>query len=171
MSKKSQTAMEFLLTYGWAILVAIVAIAALAYFGVLTPNTFLPERCQGPSGMDCVDLVSTGTNNVTFVLRNNNGGHIRIQKIASMEGDCIINSGPALFNVSGGNTLYNQIIYNKATEVSLPRDVDNSEQFGLTILCSKIIKKGNFKIAVTLQYLKSDTGLTHNALISINAKK
>lgn len=34
-NKKSQAAMEFLMTYGWAILVVLAAIAALAYFGVL----------------------------------------------------------------------------------------------------------------------------------------
>jgi len=42
--KKSQAAMEFLMTYGWAILVVLVAIAALAYFGVLSPEKFLPDR-------------------------------------------------------------------------------------------------------------------------------
>ena len=36
--KKSQAAMEFLMTYGWAILVVLAAIAALAYFGVLNPE-------------------------------------------------------------------------------------------------------------------------------------
>jgi uncharacterized protein (UPF0333 family) len=37
--KKSQAAMEFLMTYGWAIIVVLVAISALAYFGVLSPKT------------------------------------------------------------------------------------------------------------------------------------
>ena len=31
--KKSQAAMEFLMTYGWAIVIVLVAIGALAYFG------------------------------------------------------------------------------------------------------------------------------------------
>ena len=39
-SKKSQVAMEFLMTYGWAILVAIIAIGVLAYFGVFSPSTY-----------------------------------------------------------------------------------------------------------------------------------
>ena len=34
-NNKSQAAMEFLMTYSWAILVVLVAIGALAYFGVL----------------------------------------------------------------------------------------------------------------------------------------
>lgn len=41
--KKSQAALEFLFTYGWAILVILVAIGALAYFGVLSPCKVYPE--------------------------------------------------------------------------------------------------------------------------------
>ncbi len=36
--KRGQAAMEFLMTYGWAILAAIVAIGVLAYFGVFNPS-------------------------------------------------------------------------------------------------------------------------------------
>ena len=42
--KKAQGAMEFLMTYGWAILVVLLVISSLAYFGVLNPARFLPER-------------------------------------------------------------------------------------------------------------------------------
>jgi hypothetical protein len=44
--KKSQAAMEFLMTYGWAILVVLVAIGVLAYFGVFNLHTNL-EANQG----------------------------------------------------------------------------------------------------------------------------
>ena len=54
MYKKSQAAMEFLMTYGWAILVVLAAIAALAYFGVLSPEKFLPEKCVLAPGLACV---------------------------------------------------------------------------------------------------------------------
>ncbi len=43
--KKGQAALEFLMTYGWAILVVLAAVGALAYFGVLSPGKFLPEKC------------------------------------------------------------------------------------------------------------------------------
>jgi hypothetical protein len=52
--KKSQAAMEFLMTYGWAILVVLAAIAALAYFGVLSPEKFLPEKCLMETGFTCI---------------------------------------------------------------------------------------------------------------------
>ncbi|MBI5803364.1 hypothetical protein HY448_01620 [Candidatus Pacearchaeota archaeon] len=43
MNKKSQ-AIDFIMTYGWAILVVLVAIAALAYFGGLSPNKSKQEE-------------------------------------------------------------------------------------------------------------------------------
>ena len=41
--RKSQAAMEFLLTYGWAMLVVIVGISSMAHFGVLDPYRYVPK--------------------------------------------------------------------------------------------------------------------------------
>ena len=72
---KGQAAMEFLMTYGWAILVVLVAIGALAYFGVLNPETLLPEKCliQSGSGLFCEkNLVNADAtaDSVTLRLKN-----------------------------------------------------------------------------------------------------
>ena len=74
-SRKSQAAMEFLLTYGWAILVVLVAIGALSYFGVLSPDRLLPSKCILPSGIACTDFKVDGgaAQTVTIVLRNGLG--------------------------------------------------------------------------------------------------
>jgi len=42
-NKKGQAAMEFLMTYGWAILIVLVAIAALYFMGVFSPP--ISEKC------------------------------------------------------------------------------------------------------------------------------
>lgn len=55
MNKRAQAALEFLMTYGWAILVVLAAIGALAYFGVLNPANFLPAKCVASPGITCVD--------------------------------------------------------------------------------------------------------------------
>jgi len=57
LNKKAQEGVEFLMTYGWAILVVLACIGALAYFGVLNPERFMPEKCILPSGMACTDFV------------------------------------------------------------------------------------------------------------------
>lgn len=71
MHKKAQAAMEFLMTYGWAILVVLVAIGALAYFGVLSPEKLLPEKCiiSSGSGLFCDDFAAT-TDTVTIQFKN-----------------------------------------------------------------------------------------------------
>lgn len=69
MRKKGQAAMEFLMTYGWAILVVLAAVAALAYFGVLNPDRFMPEKCTFPSGFACLDSVGN-TSVITMRVQN-----------------------------------------------------------------------------------------------------
>ena len=72
MVKKGQAAMEFLMTYGWAILVVLVAIGALAYFGVLNPSRFLPRNCLLVPGLGCDDFKVTATE-IQLFLRNGIG--------------------------------------------------------------------------------------------------
>jgi len=43
--KKAQAAMEFLMTYGWAILIVVVVLGALIYLKVLSPDKMMPEKC------------------------------------------------------------------------------------------------------------------------------
>ncbi|MBI4399599.1 hypothetical protein HY570_02520 [Candidatus Micrarchaeota archaeon] len=50
-NRKGQAAMEYLMTYGWAILVIILVLALLLYLGVFAPST--PEACRGPAGWTC----------------------------------------------------------------------------------------------------------------------
>ena len=80
MNKKGQAAMEFIMTYGWAILVVLVAIAALAYFGVLSPGKYLPEKCVPAAGIGCSSFKAT-TTGVDLILQNALGKDIVITDI------------------------------------------------------------------------------------------
>jgi len=71
--RKGQAAMEFLMTYGWAILVVLAAVGALAYFGVLSPSRFIPEKCYLSGGIGCTDFTATTDGDVTIVLQNGAG--------------------------------------------------------------------------------------------------
>ena len=66
--KKSQAALEFLTTYGWAFLVIWIMIGTLAYLGILSPGKILPNRCNFGSEFQCVDYQISATAN-TFKLR------------------------------------------------------------------------------------------------------
>jgi hypothetical protein len=54
-TKRAQSALEFLTTYGWAFLVILIMIGALSYFGVLDPSRFLPEKCVFVQPLGCQD--------------------------------------------------------------------------------------------------------------------
>ncbi len=83
MQKKGQAAMEFLMTYGWAILAAIIAIGVLAYFGVFSPGRLVAgaATANAPFGISAHNVLSTGTNDGTVNI------------------DMIQNSGDTLQNV------------------------------------------------------------------------
>ena len=80
--RKGQAAMEFLMTYGWAILVVLVVIGALAYFGVLSPSTLLPEKCTFPVSLSCTDHNVGGTS-LTLILQNGAGRDMTVTRIAA----------------------------------------------------------------------------------------
>lgn len=82
MSKKSQAALEFLMTYGWAIMVVLAAIGALAYFGVLDPQKFISEKCVSSAPLTCIggkaymnstSLLIVLSNNADYTLQLNYG--------------------------------------------------------------------------------------------------
>lgn len=85
--KRAQAAMEFLMTYGWAILVVLVVIGALAYFGVLNPQNLLPERCELQQGFYCKDyrvVAVTGTTDwINFTFQNGRGTGMMLGRVTA----------------------------------------------------------------------------------------
>jgi len=78
--KKAQTAMEYLTTYGWAILIMIVVVAVLFYLGVLSPQT--PTYCNFPAGFSCVSYqLSAGTGKLYLVVGQATGRTIVVKGI------------------------------------------------------------------------------------------
>ena len=86
--RKAQAAFEYLTTYGWAVLTALVAIGALAYFGFLNPNNLLPNRCDFGKQLECVEYRIRDEGALGYVdlqIRNNFGKDINITEVAGEE--------------------------------------------------------------------------------------
>jgi len=87
-SRKGQAALEYIVTYGWAFLVLLVAVGALAYFGVINPGKWLPTKCDLGAQLECVDyqILAAGSDGgagvvgprIDLYLRNNFGKDISI---------------------------------------------------------------------------------------------
>jgi len=81
MQKKGQAAMEFLMTYGWAILAAVIAIGVLAYFGVFSPGKYVTGNAvvNPPFYVNAQNIKASA--GVTLELRDNGGEDYTIQSV------------------------------------------------------------------------------------------
>ncbi len=141
-SRSAQAAMEFLMTYGWAILVVLAAIAALAYFGVLSPEKFLPEKCILQPGIACVSH-KVETSQVTLVISNGLGRTI------------IINS----IDVGGCSGTFDETMLS-----------GTDHTFVIGGSCSNGAQKEKFKADIEMGYTEKDTNLTKTSFGNINSK-
>ena len=83
MHKKSQAALEYLSTYGWALLVVIVTLAILYSSGLLNYNKLLPSTCTFTSQFECIDFdVDHASSQISFLLVNSIGETIHVDNIS-----------------------------------------------------------------------------------------
>ena len=68
----AQSAMEYLMTYGWAILIIAVVLAALFELGVFNGSNLAPQACIAESGFICKNPVYTA-NGITFTFGQTTG--------------------------------------------------------------------------------------------------
>ncbi|MBI2575400.1 hypothetical protein HYV82_05955 [Candidatus Woesearchaeota archaeon] len=156
MAKKAQAAMEFLMTYGWAILVVLVVIGALAYFGVLSPDTLLPEKCTLPILLNCKDHKVTDTSvtdTIMLSILNGAGRDMRIyginltsDAISSTGGIC--STGTISVDLANGDT------------AAFTADKDSPPTAAKCVLADTGRSKNRYKIQVTYSWLDS-TSTTH----------
>tara|TARA_Y100000310_G_scaffold336633_1_gene421708 strand:- start:336 stop:821 length:486 start_codon:yes stop_codon:yes gene_type:complete len=148
--KKSQAALEFLMTYGWAILVVLVAIGALAYFGVLSPDKFLPEKCQFPAGLACNDFkIRAATDDLQIVVRNSLGSSISAAEFTIVDPN---NADAVICATSGAQTFNN----GEQKTIKIPAGAGT---------CSPALTAGNkFGYDILVTYTNDDSGLTGKSI-------
>lgn len=154
MSKKGQAAMEFLMTYGWALLVVLIAIAALAFFGLLNPSKFLPTKCEIAPGLTCMDY-NAKTNNadesggdypndvITILLNNGIGETIKLSEMNIT--DCSDGTPNTGINSTIGT-------------------IAEGETKKITVNCSGMVPETRFKSDIIFKYNTTieDVSLSHS---------
>jgi hypothetical protein len=142
MNKRGQAALEFMMTYGWAILAAIIAIGILAYFGVFSPGKYVTGNAiiEAPFYIETSLINSSG---VYLDLLYNGGYNIIISNISV--DFCGENTTPISLN-DGSNQL-----------IVIPCDL--SGNIGET-------KKGEISIA----YTRSEGVLSYDSAGTITGK-
>jgi hypothetical protein len=164
--RKGQAAMEFLMTYGWAILVVLAAIGALAYFGVLNVKSYLPEQCFGPAGLDCLDKPSADAakKTITFAFKNNLGNSINFTNAGNSSGDCGTDAEHGVFITDSEGNKVN--IKNVGEDIK----IENEEIAIATFNCTAADElEPKIAAELWLQYVSLKTGVSKKASFSIKA--
>ncbi len=73
---KAQSAMEYLMTYGWAILIIAVVLGALFSLGVFNGASLLGTSCVAGSGYLCQNPVLSTSGQLTFTFGQNTGANV-----------------------------------------------------------------------------------------------
>lgn len=158
MVRRGQAAMEFLMTYGWAILIVVIAVAALAAFGVFSPSNFAQEKClaDSPTGITCNTkaAVNPTANTIQMAVTNGAGSNVNITDIKTTGKSCTVSSWD-LENSTGGSIKYTEI--------------GGGQVFKITVNCNSIT--GNlFKDTFTVDYTDLDNNLDQHSNIDVIAK-
>ena len=94
MFRKGQAAMEYLMTYGWAILIVVIVAAALFALGVFNPATFVGQSATGFPNLGLPESGSWQLNSngdFNLIIENNLASQINITNItATIGGQTII---------------------------------------------------------------------------------
>ena len=140
--KKSQSAMEYLMTYGWAILVVLIALAALFYMGVFDSSDV--GQSAGVSGPFTYDT-KVGTGGLSITLK---GGAIQSATLKSLT----------------LNSVTIPITSCSSTSIT------GTEQ--KTIYCNNpsIVLSSNNALKVNLDYIGLQSSLSHNLDLSATPK-
>ena len=116
----AQSAMEYLMTYGWAILIMAVVLAALFELGVFNGSNLAPQACIAQAGFVCRNPVYTA-NGITFTFGQTTGRDYYGDWIFVAAQDEALNSNGIPINFTGNVVNdYNAVQVGSSTNVLIP---------------------------------------------------
>lgn len=146
--RRGQAAMEFLVTYGWAFLVVLVMVGALAYFGVLNPQNLVSDRCIAPPGFSCEDYQVSSTDGVMIKLKNGLGYTMSIMN--GLANTYVTSPRGNNFECALGNAL------------ALDGQYISIRCYGANSIDMGVSTGEKIKLDLSFKYYKRDSGISFN---------
>jgi len=139
--KKGQAALEYLLTYGWAILIVIIVGASLYSLGVFTPGQWTGKRHTGFSQFRVEDFKLDTDEVLTVVFKNQVGKSVILTNIEATF------KGTTCSFATGNVTVSPTLVYTESR--------DCTTQWG------NLEERTSYSIILDFFYVDSDSGLSH----------
>jgi hypothetical protein len=144
LKKRGQAALEFIMTYGWAMMVVLVAIGAMSYFGFTNPQKLLPDKCTFGNGLICQDSQITPTS----------------VKVSLYNG-----LGKTIYSVGAAPDGFGATCTPSVTSPIASMDVDTPQTFNCTFTAGNAPKTGDTKkYKMTITYKRTMTGYEQKSL-------
>ncbi len=121
MQKKMQSAIEYLITYGWVLLIIVIALLILEVAGVFNTDSYIHTDCILPASFQCIHPTFTTNGILTAGIRQITGYPINITAAyCNTLQEIPANAPPFQANniATGGNTT-----------ISIPCYVNSTSQF------------------------------------------
>jgi len=147
--KRGQFALEFLMTYGWAILVVLIAVSALAYMGVFNPSKTTSNRCISQTGIACIGMPIITKTQIAFTMKNGLGTGIILQN-TTLPSAC-----SAIYFCTPGNI----------TCTNTTATIADDDSFTVVSTCN--IDTESFKDDFVLKYSKPQGSYTYPIIVTI----
>ncbi len=80
-ARKAQSAMEYMLTYGWMILIVAIALAALYLMGVFNSGALVGDTCTMPIGFTCSGTTLTSSGSLSLSIEQGTSSRINVTAI------------------------------------------------------------------------------------------
>jgi len=144
---RAQAAIEFLMTYGWAILIMLVVLGVLFYLGVFSPQSSAVSSCTISAGFTCVEYRLDDDGNLYLDLGQATGRTITVIGVG-----CSTSSAPAITD----------------SESVQIRSAGHAVVTGTGVPCLNSTGTA-FKGTVVIQYTTAGSSLMRNATATLAA--
>lgn len=131
--KRGQAAIEFLVTYGWAIMGAIIVIGALSYFGIFNTQRYVNDICYFGDQFTCEDSIAYQNGSVAVKIRNNFGVEIDIVSAIMKSNYGTVNCNSASIVPSATNIQPGAVFDIKCNVSSTPISLNDKLKYKVTM--------------------------------------
>ena len=154
---KSQAAVEYLTTYGWAILIIAIVIAALYSVGLFNPTALIGNTCAFPADFSCLAATLFPSGNFVVNIQQATAAAINVTAIGcnsdSSTSNMIQFGGPARIYIPiGGNSSFTMLCYSNGVPYNSPFP-SNTVPLGTL-----------FKGYIVVNYTNLQTGFPHTVI-------